>query len=100
VPLLIDTAEFTFWRGCELNYAIIADSTADLIGVLQAYPNREYIAKGIAVLLAHNDSLLVLYLPGVLDYIYQSLKKAESANSRTSVKTCMYSLIGVLKALG
>jgi hypothetical protein len=40
VPLLIDTAELTFCRGCELNYGIIAESTADLIVVLQAYPNR------------------------------------------------------------
>jgi len=69
------------------------------MNILQLYPRREYIVRGLTIIIINDEQLIVQYLPGVLNYLYETLQKAEATGSKGAKKNCMYSLLGVVKEL-
>lgn len=72
-PLLMDTAERAFCKGCEINHLYIKDNIPDLITVLQNYPSREFIARGITLVLVNYSDLFETYMPTVLNLLLLNL---------------------------
>lgn len=67
------------------------------MGLIQQYPHKEHIVKGITYLICHNEELTQKYLPSLLAYLFQKLQ--ENAANRSKFKEMMYSLNGVVKVL-
>ena len=65
--------------------------------MIQQYPHKEHIVKGIIYLICHNEELTQKYLPSILAYLFEKLQ--ESAPNRFKFKEMMYSLNGVIKVL-
>lgn len=52
--LLMPYAEKTFSKGCEYNHEIMKANAEEMMGLVQKYPNKEYIIKGIVHLICHD----------------------------------------------
>lgn len=95
--LLMPYAEKTFSRGCQHNHEIMRNSIDDMIGLIQKYPNREHIVKGIIHLIARYEDAAVKYLPSILAFLMRRLQ--DTTDDRTLNKEIMYSLTASLKIL-
>ena len=71
-------------------------TTDDMMALVQQYPHREYIIKGVIQLICRYDDATLKYLPSILTYIYSKLQ--HSADRHLS-KQLMYSLTATIKTL-
>ena len=55
------------------NAALMTDKVVDFLQLLQSYPYREGIVKGIIMVLCQNEELLGQYLEQILGHIYDSM---------------------------
>lgn len=96
-PLLMPFAEKAFAKGCEHNHQLMRASAEEMVGLVQKYPNREHIVRGIAHLIAHDEELGCKFLPPLLAFLFAKLQ--EAAADRQLAKELMYSLTAVVKVL-
>lgn len=67
------------------------------MGLVQKYPHRDHIVKGITQLICRYEDNTVKFLPSILTYIFTKLQ--EAAEDRIRSKELMYSLIAIMKTL-
>jgi hypothetical protein len=95
--LLMPHAERTFAKGCQHNHEIMRENTEDMMQLVQKYPHREYIVKGVTQLLCRYEEATLKYLPSILSYLFTRLQ--EAGEDRYLAKELMYSLTGIMKVL-
>lgn len=96
-PLLMPYAEKTFAKGCEYNHQLMRANAEEMMGLVQKYPNREHIVKGIVHLICHDEALVQKFLPSILAFLFARLQ--EAAGDRALSKEIMYSITAVIKVL-
>lgn len=72
--MLMPYAERTFAKGCQHNYEIMKGNTEELMGLVQKYPHRDHIVKGITQLICRYEDNTVKFLPSILTYIFTKLQ--------------------------
>lgn len=64
--------------------------------LIQKYPNREHIVKGVIFLIYKYEDATIKYLPSILAFLFSKMQETED---RYVCKEYMYSLTGALKIL-
>jgi hypothetical protein len=69
-PLLFTTAERTFYKACEENKHIATNIFTEFGPVLEKYPHRSYIVRGLITIVCQNEELMKQYLFKALDFLF------------------------------
>lgn len=73
-PLLFSTAEKTFEKACEENKHISGNIFTEFGPVLEKYPNRSYIVRGLVTMMCNDSVLTSQYLLPALHLIFQKFQ--------------------------
>lgn len=96
-PLLADAASRTFCRGCEIHAQTLSSMAEEFIGVLQAYPDMDHLARGVVFLVCSSLQLANNYLLQVLRILHAAT--TAETNSRHRQKECLNSLVAAFRAM-
>ena len=96
--MVLDTAQSTFYRGCEENTDLIyhsLTSITDMLMLLKHYPTKEYIVRGVIRLVCLDPNNADQYLKSCLSAILYAA--TEPTHSPTRKKECLLVLAATFK---
>jgi hypothetical protein len=93
--LLAEQADKTFCKGCEVNSRLMAADIPAFLSMVQLYPNREHIVKGVLHIICSSSQSIDAHLLSTL----LLLKNAVEQESKSKRRECMYSLNAAAKFL-
>lgn len=96
-PLLFESTERTYYKGCEDNPILMNPYIADMFTIVETYPNQEYIVRGFICVACADTATAYMYVEQCLNFLL--LRSTDQLISLTKKKEYLTSLSAAIKEL-